>query len=217
MGGLFMKTRPGEQVHVIPNWAFKILAAKGQIEDLVNFSKMRQWFTQEQLVAIDAFSSIGIEVLYAQVSRDSITKPGRQLGYSSKSVGYSWFFPEDVGVSVNGNDADKYARGQLSTLADNPGYAMKMVDQYVLDYFKQSPEDKIDLHQSYSVYSSSDKLIVLALGQGILSTAILTRKEELRLTILRSIVEKLQMYYESHVVHDTAWFELYLKELDRLK
>ena len=92
-----------------------------------------------------------------------------------------------------------------------------MVDQYVLDYFKGVPGNTIDLYQSYSVYSSSDKLIVLALDQGILSTAILTRKEELRLTILRSIVEKLQMYYESHVVHNTQWFELYLKELDRLK
>ena len=217
MGGLFMKTRPGDQVHVIPKWAFKTLAVKGQIEDLVNFSKMRQWFTQEQLVAIDGFSKVGLGVLFTPTTPQAIQGSVHTDCYSGRSIGYSWFFPEDAGVSVNGNDADKYARNQLSDLANNPEYAMKMVDQYVLDYFKGVPGNTIDLYQSYSVYSSSDKLIVLALDQGILSTAILTRKEELRLTILRSIVEKLQMYYESHVVHNTQWFELYLKELDRLK
>lgn len=218
MGGLFMKTRPGDQVHVIPGWVYETLAKKGRIEDLVNFSKMRQWFTQEQLVAIDHFSHNGLAVLwhgtvapYYGAGRNS------EPGVESRSIGYSWFFPNEAGVSDNGNATDEYSRNQISSLADNREYAIKMADQYVTDYFKEQPVDKIDLHQSYSVYSASDKLIVLALGQGIMTPAILNRKEELRLLILRSIVEKLQMYYELHVVHNTSWFELYLKELDRLK
>lgn len=215
MGGLFMSTRPGDQVLVIPNWAARILTKKGQIADVVNFAKMRQWFTQEQLVAIDVFSTYGLDVLY----RPNIgaTDPYTNEVSYSNSASWHWFFPESSGVSQNGSDADKYAQDQLSSLRDNKVYAKKMLDQYVLGYFAQDPEDKIDLHQSYSVYSASDKLIVLALGQGILSPAILTRKEELRLLILRSIVEKLEMYYESQIVHGTSWFELYLKELDLLK
>lgn len=217
MAGLFMNTRPGDQVCIIPGWAAKILMKKGQIADLPNFAKMRQWFTQEQLVAIDAFSRIGLGVLYCPTTARQIQGNPNTDCYTGRTVGYTWFFHEDAGVSQNGNAADNYAKDQLSELASNPEYAMKMVDQYVLEYFKQTPEDNVDLRQSYSVYSASDKLIVLALDQGILSPAILTRKEELRLMILRSIVEKLQSYYDLHVVHDTQWFELYLKELDRLK
>jgi len=82
---------------------------------------------------------------------------------------------------------------------------------------KQDAANKVDLHQSYSVYSASNKLIVVALNQGILSPVIYNRKEELRLTILRSVIEKLQMYYDLNVVHKTSWFEYYLTELDLLK
>lgn len=212
---LFMKTMPGDQVHVIPDWAFKTLAKKGNIEDLVNFSKMRQWFTQEQLTAIDRFSARGLTTVFGFES--TFSSGNRVNEIYSRSVGYSWFFPQEAGVSENGTDADKYARSKLSDLDSNYEYADKLVNEYVVDYFKQQPASKIDLHQSYSVYSASDKLIVLALGQGILSPSILTRKDELRVLILRSILEKLEMYYELHVVHKTSWFELYLKELDRLK
>jgi hypothetical protein len=45
---------------------------------------------------------------------------------------------------------------------------------------------------------------------------IFNRKEELRLSILRSVVEKLQQYYDLNVVHKTNWFEWYFSELDGL-
>jgi hypothetical protein len=211
---MFLNTIPGDQVHVIPDWVYRTLAKKGQIEDLVNFSKMRQWFTQEQLVAIDAFSRNGLSILW---NGSAVPKLGGGKEVCTRSIGYSWYFPEEAGQSKNGSDTDKYVRDQVSQLVDNKEYGTKMVDQYILDYFKEPGANKIDLHQSYSVYSASNKLIVLALGQGILSPVIFTRKEELRLAILRSIIEKLQMYYDLSTVHNTSWFELYLNELDRLK
>uniref|UniRef100_A0AAU7PFA2 Uncharacterized protein n=1 Tax=Burkholderia phage vB_BgluM-SURPRISE13 TaxID=3159457 RepID=A0AAU7PFA2_9VIRU len=211
---VFMNTRPGEQVVVIPDWAYKQLAKKGKPEDVVNFSLMRQWFTQEQLVALDSFSGDGLSIFWTNGTIPHVTDRNQKY---TKSLGYTWYFPEDSGVSRNGTDADTYAKNQMSELADNKVYSGKLVEQYVLDHLKQDANNKVDLHQSYSVYSASNKLIVVALNQGILSPAIFNRKEELRLAILRSVIEKLQMYYDLNVVHKTNWFEWYLTELDLLK
>jgi hypothetical protein len=211
---MFIQTHPGDQVHVIPDWAYNQLAKKGKIEDLVNFQKMRQWFTQEQLVALDRFSEDGLSIFWTNGTIPHIAD--RQRKYT-RSLGYTWYFPEEAGQSQNGNDADRYAKNQLSELADNQDYSTKLVQQYIVDHLKQDATNKVDLHQSYSVYSASNKLIVVALNQGILSPVIFNRKEELRLTILRSVVEKLQMYYDLNVVHKTNWFEWYLTELDLLK
>lgn len=211
---MFLKNSPGDQVHVIPDWVYRTLARKGQIEDLVNFSKMRQWFTQEQLVAIDKFSHNGLSILW---NGGNMPKPGDFNERSTRSIGYSWYFPEGAGQSEIKSDTDVYVRNQISKLGDNKEYAAKMVSQYILDPFKEAPANKIDLHQSYSVYSASDKLVVVALNQGILSPVILNRHPELRLSILRSIVEKLQSYYDLNVVHQTCWFDWYLIELSRLK
>lgn len=210
----FMNVHPGDQVVVIPDWAYKQLAKKGKIEDLVNFEKMRQWFTQEQLVALDRFSEDGLSIFWCGGTIPHIADRSRRY---TKSLGYLWFFPEEAGQSQNGNEADKYAKNQLSELADNQEYSVKLVNQYIVDHLKQDAANKVDLHQSYSVYSASNKLIVVALNQGILSPVIFNRKEELRLTLLRSVIEKLQMYYDLNVVHKTNWFEWYLAELDLLK
>ncbi|BCM95162.1 hypothetical protein [Burkholderia phage FLC6] len=211
---LFMNVNPGDQVVVIPDWAYRQLAKKGKIEDVLNFSLMRQWFTQEQLVALDAFSGDGLSIFWTNGTIPHVSD--RRQKYT-KSLGYLWFFPEEAGQSVNGTEADKYARNQISELADKKEYSLKLVNQYVLDHLKQEAANKVDLHQSYSVYSASSKLIVVALNQGILSPVIFNRKEELRLSILRSVVEKLQQYYDLNVVHKTNWFEWYLTELDLLK
>lgn len=210
----FMNTPPGDQVVVIPDWAYKTLAKKGKPEDVANFSLMRQWFTQEQLVALDAFSGCGINMFWNGGQIPHISDRNQKY---AKSLGYIWFFPEESGTSQNGTDADRYAKNQMSELADKREYSDKLVSQYVLDHLRQDAANKVDLHQSYSVYSASNKLIVVALNQGILSPTIFNRKEELRLTILRSVIEKLQMYYDLNVVHKTNWFEWYLTELDLLK
>lgn len=212
-----MKVSPGDQVVLVPDWVLKTVAKKGRVEDIVNFALMRQWFNQEQLVAMDDFSSDGLSYLWG--SDNGIAKPAADSPYRryTKSLGYTWFFPEESGQSKNGSDADQYAKVQVSTLSDNKAYTAKLVDEYIIDYLKQPPVDKIDLHQSYSVYSGSDKLIVLALGQGVLNPVVYNRKQELRISILRSIVEKLQMYYDPHVVHATDWFGHYLTELDLQK
>jgi len=212
----FMNVQPGDQVVVIPDWAYNQLAKKGKIEDLVNFEKMRQWFTQDQLVALDRFSQDGMSIFWCggTVPRVGARAPGAKY---TRSLGYIWFFPEEAGQSKNGTETDRYAKNQLSDLSDNDAYSVKLVEQYILDHLKQDAANKVDLHQSYSVYSASNKLIVVALNQGILSPVIYNRKEELRLTILRSVIEKLQMYYDLNVVHKTSWFEYYLTELDLLK
>lgn len=211
---MFMQNRPGDQVVVIPDWVYRTLAKKGQIEDLVNFAKMRQWFTQEQLVAIDAFSGCGLSIFW---NGGKLPSPSANLDYYTRSIGYNWIFPKDSGQSEMTNEADKYAWSQISALADNKEYSAKLVNQYILEPFKDAPANKIDIHQSYSVYSASDKLIVVALNQGVLSPVIFNRKEELRLSIIREVIKKLQMYYDLNVVHKTHWFEWYLQELDRLK
>jgi hypothetical protein len=208
-----MNVNPGDQVVVIPDWAYRQLAKKGKIEDVLNFSLMRQWFTQEQLVALDAFSGDGLSIFWTNGQIPHVSD--RRQKYT-KSLGYLWFFPEEAGQSVNGTEADKYAKNQISELADKKEYSGKLVNQYVLDHLKQDAANKVDLHQSYSVYSASSKLIVVALNQGILSPVIFNRKEELRLSILRSVVEKLQQYYDLNVVHKTNWFEWYFSELDGL-
>lgn len=211
---IFLNTSPGDQVVVIPDWAYNQLAKKGKIEDVVNFEKMRQWFTQDQLVALDRFSGDGLSIFW---TGGSIPHPSNRQSKYTRSLGYIWYFPEEAGQSKNGNEADKYAKNQMSDLVHNEAYSVKLVNQYILDHLKQDAANKVDLHQSYSVYSASNKLIVVALNQGILSPVIFTRKEELRLTILRSVIEKLQMYYDLNVVHKTNWFEWYLTELDLLK
>lgn len=212
MSSLFLKSIPGDQVCIIPMWAFKTLAKKGQIEDLYNFSKMRSYFSQEQLLAIDAFSGNGLSVLWYN---GNIYDKDHLL--NTRNVGYNWCFNESAGVSDNGTEADRYVKDKLSDLGSNKEYTNSVVKEYVLSYLSDVPSNKIDLLQSYSVYSSSDKLIVLALNQGITSTEILTRVKELRLMILRSMVDALKLYYPPHIVHQTSWFELYLKELDQLK
>jgi hypothetical protein len=211
---MFMKTTPGDQVIVIPDWVMKTLSKKGKVEDLVNFSKMRQWFTQEQLIAMDRFSDDGLTMFW---TNGSLPAQGDNDRKYTTSLGYNWYFPHDVGQSDNGTEADTYAKDQISRVKDNREYSEKLVNDYVLDYFKQPGVDKIDLSQSYSVYSSSSKLIVVALNQGCMSPIIYNRKEELRLSILRSIVGKLQMYYDLNVVHKTNWFGWYLTELEQLK
>lgn len=211
---MFMQNRPGDQVVVIPDWVYRTLAKKGQIEDLVNFSKMRQWFTQEQLVAIDAFSGNGLSIFW---NNGQLSKPGDHNDRYTRSAGYLWIFPKDAGQSEMTGEADKYAWNQISALADNKDYSAKLVNQYILDPLKEAPANKIDIHQSYSVYSASDKLIVVALNQGALAPVIFNRKEELRLSIIREVIKKLQAYYDLNVVHKTHWFEWYLQELDRLK
>lgn len=209
---MFLKTRPGDQVHVIPDWVYRTLARKGRIEDLVNFSKMRQWFTQEQLVAIDCFSNAGLSIFW---NGGNIPNPrDHDNERYTRSLGYTWYFSEEAGQSKITDEKDIYVRDQISKLADNKEYAARMAKEYILDPFKDNAADKVDLHQSYSVYSSSDKLVVVALNQGVLSPVIFNRKEELRLSILRSIVEKLQEYYDLNVVHGTKWFGWYLTELD---
>jgi hypothetical protein len=212
---MFLNTEPGEQVVVIPDWVYRTLAKKGQIEDLVNFSKMRQWFTQEQLVAIDAFSNNGLSVFWTGGSLDLMRRhPDEKY---SRSLGYIWYFPGDAGQSDITNEVDKYSRNQLSGLSQNTEYTSKLVKEYILDPFKETPKDKVDLSQSYSVYSGSDKLIVVALNQGVLSPVIIPRHTELRLHILRSVVQKLEQYYDLNVVHKTKWFEWYFRELSVLK
>lgn len=211
---MFLNTEPGEQVVVIPDWVYRTLAKKGQIEDLVNFSKMRQWFTQEQLAAIDAFSDNGLSIFW---HGGNLPKPNYQHTKYTRSLGYIWFFPGDAGQSDITNEADKYSRNLLSGLNQNTEYTSKLVKEYVLDPFKETPKDKVDLSQSYSVYSGSNKLIVVALNQGVLSPVILPRHMELRLHILRSVVQKLEEYYDLNVVHRTKWFEWYFNELSVLK
>jgi hypothetical protein len=211
---MFLNTEPGEQVVVIPDWVYRTLAKKGQIEDLVNFSKMRQWFTQEQLVAIDAFSENGLSVFW---HGGNLPQPNYQHTKYTRSLGYIWYFPGDAGQSDITNEADKYSRNQLAGLNQNTEYTSKLVKEYVLDPLKETPKDKVDLSQSYSVYSGSDKLIVVALNQGVLSPVILQRHTELRLHILRSVVQKLEQYYDLNVVHKTKWFEWYFHELSVLK
>lgn len=209
-----MKTAAGEQVVVLPDWAFKTLSLKGKPEDVINFSKMRQWFTQEQLVAIDRFSDDGFSIFW---SGGALPSQGDATRKYTRSIGYIWYFPDEAGEALNGSETDKYAKNQISRLGDNREYTAKLVDQYILSELREPPKDTIDLHQSYSVYSASDKLIVVALNQGVLSPVIFKRKEELRLSIMRSVIAKLQEYYDLPVVHSTNWFEWYLTELDRLK
>lgn len=211
---MFLNTEPGEQVVVIPDWVYRTLAKKGQIEDLVNFSKMRQWFTQEQLVAIDAFSEQGLSIFW---HGGNLPKQNYQHTKYTRSLGYIWYFPGDAGQSDITNEADKYSRNQLSGLNQNTEYTSKLVKEYILDPLKETPKDKVDLSQSYSVYSGSNKLIVVALNQGVLSPVILPRHMELRLHILRSVVQKLEEYYDLNVVHRTKWFEWYFNELSVLK
>jgi hypothetical protein len=57
----------------------------------------------------------------------------------------------------------------------------------------------------------------VALNQGVLSPVIIPRHTELRLHILRSVVQKLEQYYDLNVVHKTKWFEWYFRELSVLK
>ncbi len=209
-----MKTAAGEQVVVLPDWAFNTLARKGKVEDVIDFTKMRQWFSQEQLVALDKFSEYGLSIFW---SGGAIPDPSFHDRKYTRSLGYIWYFPDEAGEALNADETNRYAKNQISGLGDNREYSNKLVTQYILEALRDVPKDTIDIHQSYSVYSASDKLIVVALNQGVLAPVIFNRKEELRLSILRSVVEKLQEYYDHPVVHSTIWFEWYLTELDRLK
>ena len=212
---LLLGCNPGEQVTVIPDWVFKTLAKKGQVEDLFNFSKMRQWFSQDQLVAMDVFSGHGFELFWN--NGNFTTTHNSSLVRGTKTLGYSWFFPEDQGVSNNGNDADRYAKNQISQLTDNKEYSLKLVHDYVIDGLKDEAAGKKDANQSYSVYSPSNKMILIVLNQGCLTVSGLSQKESMRLSILREVLKKMYQYYDLNVVHKSMWFEWYLTELDCLK
>lgn len=212
---LLLDDEPGQQVMVIPDWVFKTLAKKGQIDDLFNFSKMRQWFTQEQLVAIDVFSEHGLSLFWSNGNFDMSFND--VLSRNTRSVGYTWYFPEGQGVSENGNDADSYVKNQISGLSENKEYSLKLVRDYVLDELRGIQANGKDGNQSYSVYSPSNKAILIVLNQGCLSPPALKYKEEVRLSILRDVLKKMYQYYDLNVVNKTKWFEWYLTELDCLK
>lgn len=215
---LLLKTAPGDQVVVIPDWVYKTLAAKGKIEDLMNFAKMRQWFSQDQLIAIDVFSHNALSTLWYNGAYDiDMNNP---WDHATRSLGYCWFFPEDHGQSVNGNQSDDYAKNKISSLGDlsqNKPYSLKLVEEYIFDELRAPNKNNIDINQSYSVYSGSDKLIVVVLNQGCLAPLVLERRNELRLSILREVLKKLQAYHALNVVAKTKWFEWYLTELNGLK
>lgn len=213
---LLLNRTPGEQVVVIPGWVYKTLAVKGKVEDLVNFAKMRQWFSQEQLVAIDTFSHNALSIFWTGGTNFE-TERNMPWDRGSSSVGYYWFFSEDAGQSVNGTEADHHARNIMSDLSNNKPYSLKLVEDHILEYLRTPNKNNVDINQSYSVYSGSDKLIVVVLNEGILSPLVASRKTELRLSILRDVVIKLQAYYALNVVAKTKWFGWYLTELDCLK
>lgn len=209
---MMMSVDPGRQVVVVPMWAVRIIK---ELADLPNFTKVRQVFTQEQIVALEAFSHIGLDIFYHKEPLPSKNSPhtAREAG---RSLGYLWFFPEEARNTANLTEADRQAMIQSAHLSDNHVYADQMVKDHVYEFFKRPANQQLNIHQSYSVYSVSEGLIVLALDQGILSPSIYTRREELRLEILRKVIQELRNYYEPHVVHQTSWFDLYLRELNTI-
>lgn len=201
----------GEEVIILPDWAYRTLAKKGRVEDVANFSKMRQWFSQEQLIAIDQFSQQGLSVFWH--NGNFVNQPGGPMERCANSLSYLWFFPGDAAVSENGTDSDSYAKNQLSNLSDNKTYSLKLVEEHILCGLRTPNRDTIDLDQSYSVYSGSSKLIVVVIKDGILAPLMLNRLDTLRLSIIRSIVKTLQQYHDPNVVNGSRWFTWYLQEL----
>lgn len=211
---LITKVRPGDQVITVPGWVVQTINRNGQLTDVANFAKMRQWFTQEQLVAMAAFSDFGLNILNGPYTTSKNSSGPKSY---HRSLFYVWFFSEEHGVAKNGDEADNYAKCQLSNLEENDAYRYQMVNEYVVSYFAQPTSNQVDLSQSYSVYPVSEKLVVLALNQGLMTPGIYDRKDELHLMVLRTVLEKLYGLHPPHEVHKSDWFSWYLAALERLK
>lgn len=210
---MITKQYPEDKIIVVPDWVVATVNKRGHLSDILNFSKMRQWFNQEQLVAMSAFSRFGLNILSVPFS----VNPTSSETMFHRSLGYAWYFPEDQGGSPNGSEADTHAKNAMSRLEENVQYVNEMVDTYVVEHLKDPATNKVDLSQSYSVYHVSEKMIVLSFNRGLLSPASIARKDELRLSILRSVLEKLYGLHEMHEVHKSVWFGQYLAALQRMK
>lgn len=210
---IISETYPGDQVVVLPEWAFKTLEKKGKVEDLVDFSKVREYFTNDEIVALDAFSDKGLA--------DCLGLSGEQKHSAySRSPSYIWVFPAEAGNNKNMSEADSYAWQRLVSIRDSLDYR-KISDQLCQDLImgelRNVNPQLSDVSQLYSVYSGSKGLIVLVVKPGILGKNAVSQQPSLRLAVARSILGKLETYYEQAKIAQSFWFDLYLTELSQLR
>lgn len=209
---LITAVTPGEQILLLPDWATRTIAKNGSLEDITNFGKTRQYFSNDQIMALDHFSSTGLNKIMGSELR------GENPLYT-RSAGYIWCFPTEANNSAEMNEADRYAWTKLTRSADDHSYgkyAERLCDELIIQELEATGPVMTDVTQFYSVYSVSKQLIILSVMPGIMGKNVINKKQELRLAIIRSILGKLEAFYDQSKVAQCGWFAQYLVELNAL-
>ena len=209
---LITAVNPGEQIVVLPDWATRTIAKHGKLDDITDFSKMRQIFNNDQIVALDKFSDEGLNRVLG-LPENNIQ------GMYSRSAGYIWCFPGEGGNNVKLNDADEYAWQRLNRIVNNHSYgnlSAQLCQDLIYAELESAGDVLTDISQCYSVYSVSKQLIILSVKPGIMGQHVSKKRKELRLAILRSVLGKLEAFYDKSKVAQSDWFSLYLTELESL-
>lgn len=198
--------RAGDQIVLLPEWAFKTLEKHGKIEDVADFKKVRHLFNNDEIIALDAFSEYGLKKILACDNT-----------MYTRSLGYIWCFPGEAGVPKNLDADDHDAWVKLTdrvTSISGKEIKEQLLNELVLSELKSVNPQLKDISQFYSVYSSSKNFIVLVVKPGIMGKTVISQLPQLRLAVARSILGKLEAYYELAKIAETSWFGMYLTALE---
>ena len=215
------KVEPGRQVYVLPKNLFDILGEKLDTPtEIFRFPKMRTILTQDQLVALAYFSSHEVRrILGLTLGKD----PTRVEGLYG-NITYPWYFPGEAGLAVSKTEADQYALDAISQMVDGginttqfsqqyQQMAKALCDDLIMTELKTPIPALSNVSSLYSVLAMNARQIFLVLNPGFLSQMANKRQQELRRSLYRSILGKLDMYYERAEVARSDWFDGYIKHL----
>ena len=215
------KVEPGRQVTVLPKNLFDILGDKlDRPADIFHFPKMRKVLTQDQLTALAYFDDVEVKNALGQVL---FCQPRNCEGLY-RSITYPWYFPGEAGMAVPKTEADQYALDSISQMVGG-GIAPKAFDGEYRQMAKALCDDLImtelktpapalsSVASLYSVLAMNARQIFLILNPGFLSQLASNRQQELQRSLYRSILGKLDMYYEKAEVARSDWFSGYMHHL----